>query len=161
MAAKPPGARILEQRRIAHDLIAFDPAIRDAGEVARAAGHDPATVFKTLVVEEDPPRGKPMLVMAPATAELDLKAFAAAVGIKRARMASHADAERHTGLKVGGISAVALAGRGFRVYLDASANNFEHILVSAGQRGFDVRLSVADLVSVTGAVLVEGGTRPL
>jgi Cys-tRNA(Pro)/Cys-tRNA(Cys) deacylase len=161
MAAKPPGARILDQRRIPYGLVPFDPAIRDAVEVAAAAGHPAASVYKTLVVEEEPTRGKPMLVMVPADHELDLKAFASVVGVKKARMASHADAERLTGLRVGGISAIALAGRGFRVYIDEAALALETVLVSAGQRGFDVALRTRDLVAVTGARAVGGCTRPL
>jgi Cys-tRNA(Pro)/Cys-tRNA(Cys) deacylase len=161
MAAKPPGARILDQRKIAYELVAFDPAIRDAVQVAVAAGHPPAAVYKTLVVEEDPPRGRPMLVMVPADRELDLKAVAAAAGVKRARMASHADAERQTGLKVGGISAVALSGRGFRVFIDAAALGLDTILVSAGQRGFDLSLRTADLLAVTAATALDGCTRTM
>ena len=66
-------------------------------------------------------------------------------------MASHRDAERYTGLKVGGISALALLGRGFGVLIEESATGFDDVLVSAGQRGFDVKLKVADLMVLTGA----------
>ena len=36
----------------------------------------------------------------------------------------------------------------------------EETIVSAGQRGLDVRLTVADLVRVTGATFVEATTPP-
>ena len=159
MPAKPPACRVLDQRRVPYHLVTFDPGLRDALEVAQTTGHDPARVFKTLVVEEDPPRGKPYLVMAPAGRELDLKALAAALSLKRMRMASHTDAERVTGLRVGGISAVAMAGRGFRAYIDASALAFDSVLVSAGARGFDVELRTSDLIAVTGALIVDGFLR--
>jgi Cys-tRNA(Pro)/Cys-tRNA(Cys) deacylase len=159
MAGKPPAARILDQRKVAYELVAFDPAIRDAIEVARAVGHPPDAVYKTLVVEEEPPRGKPMLVMVRADHELDLKAFAAAVGVKRTRMASHSDAERHTGLKVGGISAIALTGRAFRAYIEAEAEALDVVLVSAGERGFDVAIRPADLFGITGAKPLAGIAR--
>jgi Cys-tRNA(Pro)/Cys-tRNA(Cys) deacylase len=159
--AKPPGARVLVQRGIPHEIVAFDPAIRDAGEVARAAGEETSAVFKTLVVVEEPARGKPLLVLVPADQELDLKPLAGVVGAKRLRMASYAEAERLTGLKVGGISALALLGRGFRVYIDRTATELAEVLVSAGQRGFDIRLDPASLVRLTGAIVVEGCTRPV
>jgi Cys-tRNA(Pro)/Cys-tRNA(Cys) deacylase len=54
---------------------------------------------------------------------------------------------------------VALAGRGFRVYIDGAALALDCILVSAGQRGFDLELAPADLVEVTGARPVTGVTR--
>jgi Cys-tRNA(Pro)/Cys-tRNA(Cys) deacylase len=159
-AGKPLAVRLLEQRRIAHEVYTFDAAIRDAGEVARVTGMPLDAVYKTLVVEEDPARGKPRLVLMPSDSELDLKALAAAVGAKRLRMASHKDAERQTGLLVGGISALALTGKGFPVVIDARAAGREEILVSGGQRGIDVRLRVADLLELTGAALVEGIGRP-
>jgi Cys-tRNA(Pro)/Cys-tRNA(Cys) deacylase len=118
-------------------------------------------VFKTLVVEEEPPHGKPLLVMVPATSELDLKALASLLAVKRLRMASHADAERHTGLKVGGISAIALAGRGFETLIDDSAVALDEVLVSAGERGFDVALRPAHLFAVTNARPIAGCTRLL
>ncbi|MFN0095279.1 MAG: YbaK/EbsC family protein [Dehalococcoidia bacterium] len=158
---KPLAVRMLEQRKVAHELFVFPDAIRDAAEVARVTGWPAEAVYKTLVVEEDPPRGKPRLVMMPADSELDLKAFAIALGIKKARMASHSEAERHTGLLVGGISALALVGKGFPVFIDVRALDRADILVSAGQRGMDARIAVADLIAVTGAKPLEGIGRPL
>ncbi len=154
--AKPLVVRMLEQRKVAFELFAFDATIRDATLVAKETGMPPESVYKTLVLEQDPPKGKPLLVMMPSNAELDLKALAATLGMKKLRMASHADAERHTGLQVGGISALALTGNGFAVYIDGRATALAQILVSAGQRGFDVRLAVTDLLALTGAKPLEG-----
>jgi Cys-tRNA(Pro)/Cys-tRNA(Cys) deacylase len=75
-------------------------------------------------------------------------------------MATQKEAEEWTGLKVGGISALALSHRGFPVYIDRAAAALEEIIVSTGQRGMDVRLTVADLVRVTGAAFVEATTSP-
>ncbi|MBI2764958.1 MAG: aminoacyl-tRNA deacylase [Chloroflexi bacterium] len=160
MAAKPLAVRILEQRHIAHELFTFDPAIRSAELVARETGMPPAAVYKTLVVESDPPKGRPNLVLMPSHCEVDLKALAAAIGAKKLRMASHKDAERYTGLQVGGISALALLGKGFPVFIDARALTLGHLLVSAGQRGADVRLAVADLLALTGGRPIAGCSTP-
>ncbi len=70
-------------------------------------------------------------------------------------MATQREAEALTGLKVGGISALALLGRGFTIYLDASANALDTLYVSGGQRGVDLRLKVADLIAVTAATVIE------
>jgi Cys-tRNA(Pro)/Cys-tRNA(Cys) deacylase len=93
--------------------------------------------------------------MAPATIEVDLKQLAAALGMKRLRMARHADAERMTGLEVGGISALALAGKGFPALVDASVLHHATVFVSAGVRGADIELAPADLVAVTTARPVD------
>jgi Cys-tRNA(Pro)/Cys-tRNA(Cys) deacylase len=87
----------------------------------------------------------------PSSLEVDLKVLAASLGLKAVRMASHRDAERHTGLQVGGISALALIGKGFSVLIEETATMFEEVLVSAGQRGFDVRIRLADLLELTTA----------
>jgi Cys-tRNA(Pro)/Cys-tRNA(Cys) deacylase len=53
-------------------------------EAAAATGIEPARVFKTLVAEVD---GALTVAIVPVAAKLDLKALAAAVGGKRAKMA--------------------------------------------------------------------------
>jgi len=150
-AQKPMAVRMLEQKRVRHEVFAFDDAIRSAVEVARETGVPAEQVLKTLVVEQEPPRGKPYLVMMPASLEIDLKVLAASLGVKKLAMASHRDAERHTGLQVGGISALALIGKGFTVLIEETATLFDDVLVSAGQRGYDVRLATEDLITLTGA----------
>lgn len=157
MVNKPLAVRMLEQKKVPHEVFAFDDEIRSVGEVAASTGMAPELVYKTLVVEQDPPKGKPYLVMMPATKEIDLRAAAAALGVKKLRMAAHRDAERYTGLRVGGISALALTGRGFQVFIHADALAHDWVLVSAGQRGFDVKLSVKDLVALTGARPIAPG----
>ena len=148
---KPLVIRMLEQKRIPHQVFEFDDAIRSAQEVARVTGTPPGQVLKTLVVEQEPPRGKPFLVMMPSSMEIDLKVLAQSLGLKKLRMASHRDAEAQTGLKVGGISALALPGKGFPVLIEETAALSGDVLVSAGQRGWDVRLRMADLLELTGA----------
>ena len=135
-AQKPLAVRMLEQRKIRHEVFEFDDSIRSAQEVARVAGVPEEQVLKTLVVEQDPPRGKPFLVMMPASLEIDLKVLAASLGLKKR---PHGDVtatpNAYTGLKVGGISALALLGKGFPVLIEESAMLFDEVLVSAGQRG--------------------------
>jgi Cys-tRNA(Pro)/Cys-tRNA(Cys) deacylase len=152
---KPLAIRMLEQRRIRHEVLVFDDSIRSATGVAEHTGIEPELVYKTLVLEQDPPKGKPYLLMMPATAEVDLKRAASALGVKKLRMASHRDAERLTGLQVGGISALALIGKGLPVYIESAALAHDEVVVSAGQRGFDVRLAVRDLMALTGANPIE------
>ncbi|HEY4669683.1 MAG TPA: YbaK/EbsC family protein [Tepidiformaceae bacterium] len=148
MAQKPLAVRMLEQRKIPHEVFHFDDAIRSAAGVAEQAGVDPALVYKTLVIEDESARGKPYLVMVPADTEVDLKVLAQSLAIRKLRMASQRDAERLTGLKVGGISALALLQKRFPTLIDERALGQTHIMVSAGQRGFDVRLAVDDLVAL-------------
>ena len=52
---------------------------------------------------------------------------------------------------------MALLNKGFTVYLDEEAILLDYIVVSAGQRGLNLRLDVEDLIRVTGAMLVPAG----
>ena len=72
-------------------------------------------------------------------------------------MATHDQAEALTGLQTGGISALALINKGFEVYLDDRALAFAQIAVSAGQRGANILLPVADLVKLVNARLARLG----
>ena len=145
--------RLLEGKKVSYQVHEYPAAERDAEIVAEEMGVPAGQVFKTLVVTR-PPK-KPMLVMVPATKQLDLKKLAKAVGEKKLKMAAHKEAEDLTGLQVGGISALALVNKGFAVFLDQSAQEFDQIYVSAGQRGLDIQLAVKDLIKVTGARTVD------
>lgn len=148
---KTLGMRVLDGHGIPYEVIEFPDTIHDAVEVAQVAGVPPENVYKTLVVEASEPGFKPMLIMIASASQLDLKKVAQAIGAKKAHMAKHSDAERMTGLKTGGISALALLNKGFAVYIDEWAELLDFILVSAGQRGINLRLSPVDLIRVTGA----------
>ena len=148
-AEKTNAMRLLEGRGIPYQAFAYSPELHSAIEVADVLGVPRAEVYKTLVVLRE--RGKPMLVIVPGDRELDLRRLAKSIGEKGLRMATQREAEKLTGLQVGGISALALLNRGFDVYLDRSAQELESLYVSAGRRGINLRLRVADLVRVTGA----------
>jgi Cys-tRNA(Pro)/Cys-tRNA(Cys) deacylase len=153
---KTIATRLLEGKKVAYELVSYPEYMRDAAEIAAILNVPPGQLFKTLVVlpPEGQPRAKPALVMVPADKQLDLKKLAKAVGAKKLKMATHEQAEQMTGLEVGGISALALVQRPFTVYLDQSAREYEQIYVSAGQRGLDIKLLVADLVKLTRARFV-------
>lgn len=147
--------RILEGQNVSFEVIEYPETIHDAQGVAEYAGLPPESVYKTLVVEADDPDSRPKLIMIAADTQLDLKKTAQAIGERKVRMARQADAERMTGLKVGGISALALLNKGFSIYVDEVALLFDEITVSAGQRGYNLRLKVDDLIRVTGAEIID------
>lgn len=123
-------------------------------EAARELDVDELRIFKTLVV--DVGTGRPPLAVGivPVAGQLDLKAFAAAVGAKRATMARPAEASRSSGYVVGGISPIAQR-TPLPTVLDETAQLFDTILVSAGKRGLQVELAPADLLAITGATWAD------
>jgi Cys-tRNA(Pro)/Cys-tRNA(Cys) deacylase len=150
--------KLLEGKGVPYEVMQYPRDQRDAEAIASIFGLPAGQVLKTLVVPS--PKGAPrsvkdMLIMIPADCQLDLKKLAKAVKVKKLKMATHAEAERLTGLEVGGISALALLNRGFSVFLDASAASFDQVLVSAGHRGLNIKLPLADLQRLTNARNVD------
>lgn len=127
-----------------------DPRATSYGlEAAEALGLDPDRVLKTLLVSLD---GALTVGIVPVSGQLDLKGLARALGGSKALMADVAAAERATGYVAGGISPVGQKRRHPTV-LDDTATGFETVFVSAGQRGLDLEIAPADLVTATGAVV--------
>jgi Cys-tRNA(Pro)/Cys-tRNA(Cys) deacylase len=89
--------------------------------------------------------------------QLDMKRLAAVAGAKKVHMAAHKDAEALTGLKVGGISALALTQKNWTVFIDQPATEHQHIMVSAGQRGMDLRVPTMALISLIRARIADVG----
>ncbi|MEZ4643745.1 MAG: YbaK/EbsC family protein [Chloroflexota bacterium] len=145
--------KFLDGKKVAYEVLEYPNTMRDAAEIAAYKGIPAAQVFKTLVVQ--PPAGdaraKPMLVMIPANRQLDLKKLALAIGAKKLKMATHAEAEQMTGLQVGGISPLVLVNKGFAIYLDETARTHSDIYISAAQRGLNVKVPVKELVKIVGA----------
>ncbi len=146
--------RLLEANAIAYEVYHYDKSLRDARQVAAAVGFSADEVFKTLVAET-PARGKPMLVLLPANTTLNLKRLAKALGVKKAALCAHEAAEKLTGLQVGGISPLALRQKNWPVYLDERAAALSHIVISAGQRGLQLRVETAGLIALLGCQLVD------
>ena len=155
---KTHAIRVLDSKHIPYRVTEYDSSgeFHTGEEAAALVGAPAEQVYKTLVVLGDSPKaGKPMLVMVPVAAQLDLKQLAEATGQKRLRMATQKEAEKLTGMQVGGISALALQRPGFTVLIDEQARSLERIHVSAGARGMDVELAVSDLAALTGARFVR------
>lgn len=149
--AATPAIAALARAKVPHTLHAYehDAAAASFGEEAVAAlGLDPARVFKTLVAEVDGARLAVGVV--PVTGHLNLKAMAAAVGGKKAAMAAVADAERSSGYVHGGISPLGQR-KALPTVIDASAEAFDTIFVSAGRRGLQMELAPSDLARVARA----------
>ena len=148
-----PAVKVLERDGADFALRDYehDPRAPAYGEeAARALGLDPDSVFKTLVARLDD--GRLAVGIVPVSGQLDLKALARAAGARRATMAEPAEAERATGYVLGGISPLGQKKR-LATFLDASAEAFERIHVSAGRRGLEIGLAPADLIRLSQARL--------
>lgn len=155
---KTNAMRALDARKMPYDTFTYPSTIHAADAVATLLGVSPGEVFKTLVMVAD--GGQHLLVVIPGDSEVDLRRLARSLGVKSVQMVPQREAERLTGLLVGGISPLALLGRPFAVYLDQRASTLERLYLNGGQRGVNVCLRVSDLIAITGAHFVDATAAP-
>lgn len=128
-----------------------DPAAASYGlEAVEALALEPREVFKTLVVQTD--AGKLAVGVVPVATQLDLKAMASALRVKRVALADPQLAERTTGYVVGGISPLGQR-KALPTVVDQSATTLATVYVSAGRRGLEIALPPADLVRLCRATV--------
>lgn len=160
-ASGTPAVVVLQKAGVPHTLHPYEldknAAVHQYGqEAADALGVSADVIFKTLLADID---GGGLAVavavaVVPVSATLDLKAFAAAVGGKKAQLAEPSVAERTTGYVVGGISPLGQK-RALPTVVDASALELDRMYVSAGRRGLQVELAPRDLVRLTSATTAQ------
>lgn len=142
--------RFLDQKKVRyrpHQYPHPDGAV-DGLTVARLAGLDPCTVFKTLVTQGA--GGKYHVFVIPVATELNLKAAAKAAGEKSVAMIRQAELLPLTGYVHGGCSPLGMK-KALPTILDASAQALPTMTVSAGKIGFQVELAPDDLAALTRA----------
>jgi len=152
--APTPAIAALTRANVAHTLHPYhhDPDTTAFGdEVVQALGWPADRVFKTLVASVD---GRLTIGIVPVTAQLDLKALAAACQSKKAQMADVKQAERTTGYVAGGISPLGQR-KALPTVIDESATQHATIHVSGGRRGLEVELTPGNLQRLTRATFAD------
>lgn len=117
--------------------------------VAAVLGQDVDTVFKTLVLKGE--KTGYLVCCIPVAEELDLKKAARAAGDKKVEMIPMKDLLAVTGYIRGGCSPIGMKKK-FPTYIEETAQLYDKITVSAGQRGVQVTLSPETLRGYTDAV---------
>ena len=149
---KTNAARLLDRARVPYTLVpyAVDDSDLSATRVARELGEDPRNVFKTLVMRGD--KTGLIACLAPGDADVDLKAVAKASGNKKVEMLPLKELLPATGYIRGACSPLGMK-KPLPTWIDASCASLDHLFVSAGVRGLQLRLSPDDLTRVTGAII--------
>ena len=123
-----------------------DPDDLAAETVAAKIGLPPEQVFKTLVARGD--RNGICVAVIPGSAELDLKALAAASGDRKIQLVPVKELQALTGYIRGGVTALA-GKKDYPVYVDETVELFDTISISAGMRGLQLLLTPADYLKAT------------
>lgn len=143
MMEKTNAMRILDSGKIVYvaHMYESDDAI-SGKEVAIALGRSPAQIFKTLVTVG---KSKQYYVFViPATSELNLKKAAECVSEKSVEMIKSKELLPLTGYVHGGCSPIGMK-KSFSTSVDASAEELDTIIISAGKIGFQIEISLLEL----------------
>ena len=142
--------RLLKAKKIPFEIFVIPDGKRSAQETAEILNVPIGWVYKTIVLRPAPP-GKVILAVIPANKTADLKLIAKFLNEKKLEFPSPNEAEKITGLQTGGISALALLNKGFRILIDKSVEELDWLHVSGGQRGLNIKLRVQDFLDLTHA----------
>lgn len=152
--APTPAVAVLTRAGVEFELHTYrhDAAASSyGGEAVDALGVDPARVHKTLLVATGHAGGDLSTAIVAVRSQLDLKALASALGVRKVHMAEPGHAQRRTGYVVGGISPLGQS-HDHPTVLDAAADEHDTIFVSGGRRGLEIELAPADLARLTDAL---------
>ena len=147
---KTNAMRIVETAKIPYKVHEYEVTDGvDAKSVAQYLQKPEEQVFKTLVTQAptDQHGFEYFVFVIPANAELSVKKAAHAAGVKNLEMLPLKKLLPLTGYVHGGCSPIGMK-KQFQTVVDASANNFETIIFSAGKIGYQVEVAPAALAKI-------------
>lgn len=146
--------RLLEAAGISFETGTYEVDENDlsGSHAADLMGVDHDTMYKTLVLKGE--KKGYLVCCLPVDEELDLKKAAKAAGEKKVEMIHVKDMLSVTGYIRGGCSPIGMKKK-FPTYIEETAQLYDKITVSAGQRGVQVTLSPETLRGYTDAVFAS------
>lgn len=148
--SKTNAARLLEAAGVQFELVPYevDPDNLAADHVAAQLGEPVEQVFKTLVLRGD--RNGLFVCVMPGDMEVDLKMAAKISGNKSCAMIHVKELLPETGYIRGGCSPIGMK-KPLPTFIYESALLYDHIYVSAGIRGLQIKINPEDLIRFVGA----------
>ena len=151
---KTNAARLLDQQKIAYDLIPYevDEEHLGAEHTAEVLGEPIERIFKTLVLRGD--KLGFFVCVIPGAEEVDLKKAAKVTGNKKVEMIHVKELLPLTGYIRGGCSPIGMK-KALPTWFHESIMLYDTIYCSAGMRGLQFRLAPQDLVRAAHGQLAD------
>lgn len=150
--AKTNVARLLDAQKIPYELIPYQVDENNLGaqHIAEQLGEDIQQVFKTLVLKGD--KTGHFVCVVPGAEEVDLKLAAKVSGNKKCDLIPMKELLPLTGYVRGGCSPIGMK-KAFPTYIHTTAQSYDHVYVSAGVRGLQLKIAPQDLVRMSHATV--------
>lgn len=139
----------LEEHGLAEGLVHFEQSTKTAQMAADAMGCELGQIVKSLVFVAD---DRPLLALVAGDRRGDAGAIAALMGASAASFASAETVRSATGYAIGGVSPFALPPE-LPVFVDESLQRFEIVYPAGGTPSSMVRMTLAQLLAITGGQL--------
>jgi len=151
---KTNAARLLDQMKVAYDLIPYEVDENDLGaqHIAEQLGQPIERLFKTLVLRGD--KLGLFVCVIPGAEEVDLKKAAKVTGNKKVEMIHVKELLPLTGYIRGGCSPIGMK-KALPTWFHESIVQYDHVFCSAGQRGLQFRIAPRDLVDAARGQLAD------
>lgn len=142
---KTNAMRLLDQLKLDYEALSYPcdgDEVLGGLEVAELLGERPSSVYKTLVTHSD--NKDYVVAVIPSDEHLSLKQLAKVSGHKKLEMIPVAKIEPLTGYIRGGCSPIKMK-KTFPTFISDKAHEESYIIISAGKRGFQIRISPENL----------------
>lgn len=151
---KTNAARLLDQLKIAYELIPYEVDENDLGaqHIAEQLGQPIEQLFKTLVLRGD--KLGLFVCVIPGAEEVDLKKAAKVTGNKKVEMIHVKELLPLTGYIRGGCSPIGMK-KALPTWFHQSIMDYDEVYCSAGQRGLQFCLAPTDLVRAAKGILAD------
>lgn len=138
-------ARLLDNAGIGYELVPYQVDENDlsADSISRQLGIPLDMIFKTLVLAGD--NNELFVCVIPGSFTVDLKFAARLSGHKSCDLIPMKDLLKSTGYIRGGCSPIGMK-KQFPTYIHESCFLYDHIYVSAGVRGLQLKIAPDDLI---------------
>jgi Cys-tRNA(Pro)/Cys-tRNA(Cys) deacylase len=151
---KTNAARLLDAKSIQYELTEYKVDENDLSvqALAKKIGQDIEQIFKTLILRGD--KTGVFVCVIPGNAEVELKKAAKVSGNKSCAMVQQKELLPLTGYIRGGCSPIGMK-KPYPTYIHETCQRFDHIFVSAGQRGLQFKINPDDLIKIAGSMVAD------
>ena len=151
--SETPATQLLKAHKVAFTEHPYEYLEHGGAQHSAAVlGHDPFSVVKTLIMQDQD--AKPLVVLMHGNRKVSTKNLARQIGAKSVEPCAPEVANRHSGYLVGGTSPFGTR-RQMPVYVEETILSLPRIVLNGGRRGYLVGIEPEVCVRLLGAKTVQ------